>query len=116
MKTPTRLLALLIATALLPAATFAAKGDKPEKPERRNKKEKPAAASAVSFSSADKDRDGSVSESEYAAAMKSQLGEDAAKLRFGTLDKNHDGKLSSEEFGTGTADTGEKKKRRKKDQ
>lgn len=108
MKTPARLLTLVLVSALVPTFVFAAKGE-------RKKKDKDAAP-AVSFSSADKDSDGVVTESEFAAAMKSQLGEDAAKLRFGTIDKNHDGKLSKDEYDTGASDSGEKKKRRKKNQ
>lgn len=104
MKTLVRIVAVALVGTLVPSLALAAKGD-------RKKKE---AAPAVSFSAADKDNDGIVTESEYIAAMKSQLGEDSAKLRFGTLDKNHDGKLSKEEFGSG--DSGEKKKGRKKKQ
>ena len=107
MNTPTRILAAILIGTLASSFAFAAKGD-------RKKKDKETTP-AVSFESADKDANGTVTETEYAGAMKSQIGEDAAKLRFGTLDKNHDGKLSKEEYGTGSSDTGEKKKRRKKE-
>lgn len=115
MKIPTRLIAFtLIAAFALPAYGFAAKPEKPGKPERRKKDKTAAAAPAVSFTQADKDADGSVSSAEYVAAMKEQLGESAASLRFGTLDKDSDGKLSKEEFDT-TSTAPEKKKRKKKD-
>jgi hypothetical protein len=101
MKITQHLLLTCIAAAVaLPTAALAAKADR----------KKPAAT--VTFATADKDSDGSVSKSEYVAALKASLGEEAAATKFGTLDKDHDGKLTKEEYGT---DTGtEKKKRRKK--
>lgn len=108
MKTSfTRLLTLTLLAALVPTVALAAKGD-------RKKKDKNQ-PTAVDFKTADKDNDGTVTDTEYAAAMKGTLDESSAKLRFGTLDKNADGKLSSAEYAAGNASSGEKKKRKKKD-
>jgi len=60
------------------------------------------------FTAADTDGDGKVSETEYVAAVKSRMAEDAAKKRFAALDKDKDGSLSREEFGSGG---GKKKKK-----
>jgi hypothetical protein len=103
MHTPTRLLcSLIVAAAVLPVAANAAKGE-----------HKKGAHKAVSFTTADKDNDGVVTEAEYVAALKDSLGEEGAKSKFATLDKDHDGKLTKEEFGP---DSGEKKKHKKKGQ
>ena len=101
MKLTRRLLLVTIAaTIALPISAFAAKGNKktPEAP--------------PDFATVDKDGNGSVSEAEYVAAMKSKLTEDAAKAQFATLDKDKDGELSKEELAAPV----ETKKKKKKNQ
>ena len=101
MKLPCRILVTTVIAALaLPIAAQAAKG------ERKKKEPTP------SFTTVDKDGDGKISESEFAAAHE-KLGAEAAKTQFAQLDKDHDGKLSKEEFGSGDK-RGERKKARKK--
>lgn len=101
MKLPNRIVLVALATAIaLPVASFAAKGDR--------KKKEPA---GVSFATADKNSDGSVSEAEYVVAVKDKLDETSAKSRFATLDKNGDGKLSSEEYNAGNEAPKKKKKK-----
>lgn len=105
MKTASRvLIASLAAAVALPLAVHAAKGD------RKGKKDQ---TPAVAFATVDKDNDGSVTETEFVAAMKDTLGESAAKTRFATLDKDSNGKLTKEEYAAGSAEP--KKKRKKKD-
>jgi Ca2+-binding EF-hand superfamily protein len=96
--TRTLLLTAIAAAIALPTAALAAKADRKK-------------GAAVTFTTADKDNDGHVTQAEYIAALKASLGEESAKTKFGSLDKNSDGKLSKEEFGP---DATEKKKRRKK--
>ncbi|MBM3855555.1 MAG: EF-hand domain-containing protein [Verrucomicrobia bacterium] len=103
----TLLCAALVAGVVLPAGVFAAKADR--KGERRNKQNETA---AVAFETIDKNKDGFASREEFLEALKTKLGEDAARARFATLDRNADGKLSKDEYGTGEEP---KKKRRKKD-
>ena len=98
------LVSSLIVALALPAAAFAAKGDR--------KKSKDA-AEVPAFATVDKDSDESITEAEFVAANE-KLGAVAAKSRFELLDKSKDGKLSKEEYAAGA--TPEKKKRRKKDQ
>ena len=103
MKTTQRLLIATLAVAIaLPAAVFAAKGDK-----------KKNATPASTFTSVDKDSDGAITEAEFLAAEKDKLTGEAAKARFAAMDKNHDGKLTKDEF-VGTGDE-PRKKRKKKD-
>jgi Ca2+-binding EF-hand superfamily protein len=90
MKTTQRILVSSLVLALgLPIALQAAKADK----------QKPATADDA-FAKADTDKDGSVSQTEFAASMggKGGKGEERAKKGFSRLDKNGDGKLSKEEF------------------
>ena len=61
------------------------------------------------FMAADTDGDGKVSVTEYVAAMKGKLDENAAKAKFAELDKNKDKSLSREEFQAGV----EKKEKKK---
>ena len=106
MKFPNRLIiAALVSALALPCAAFAAKGDKKDKGEQ----------SGAGFSKIDKDSDGSISQSEFVAAMKDRSGgEDAAKSKFASLDKNSDGKLDKKEM---AGARGEKKGgKKKKDQ
>jgi hypothetical protein len=101
MKLPYRIvITTLVAALALPIAAQAAKGER--------KKKEPA----PSFATADKDGDGKISETEFAAANE-KLGAEAAKTQFGQLDKDHDGKLSKDEFASG-GKRGERKKPRKK--
>jgi hypothetical protein len=103
MKSTRRIIIAVLGAAIaLPVSALAAKA------ERKNKKE---TGPAVAFATVDKDTDGSISKEEFVAALKEKLGEDSAKARFATLDKDSSGKLSKEEY---AADTGEVKKRRKK--
>lgn len=97
------LLSALVATVALPIAAFAAKG---------NRKKNDA---AITFEVADKDGDGSVTQTEFVAAFKEKLGEDGAKSKFASLDKDKDGKLTKEEYGT-TGQDETPKKRKKKNQ
>src|SRR5205823_11065981 len=107
MKLYSRLILSAVPLAIaLPGAAFAAKGDR--------KKKKTEDANAVTFETADKDKDGFVTETEYVAAMSAKLDESAAKARFATLDKNADNKLSAEEYNAGN--TAEPKKKKKKNQ
>ena len=108
MKTSTRLVVAAVAAALaLTSAAFAAKGDRKEKP----------AGEARGLAKIDTDKNGSVSESEFVAAMKAKGGEEAAKTRFASLDKNSDGKLDKKELAGAKNDTeGKKPGRRKKNQ
>ena len=102
MKLPARILTIALISAIaLPLTASAAKGD------RKKKDDAPPALAAM-----DTDKDGSVSQSEFVAATKEKLGEDAAKTKFGSLDKDQSGKLSKEEL---AADGKGKKKGRKKD-
>jgi Ca2+-binding EF-hand superfamily protein len=84
--------ATVLSLVALPAASFAAKGDK--------KSDKTPAAD---FAKLDKDSDGVVTEAEYVDAMKDKLGADGAKTHFAELDKDHDGKLTKDELGAGAA-------------
>jgi hypothetical protein len=95
----------LLAALALPAATFAAKGER--------KKQKPGAEEIPAFASVDKDSNEAISETEFVTANE-KLGSVAAKARFELLDKDHNGKLSKEEYAAGA--TPEKKKRKKKNQ
>jgi Ca2+-binding EF-hand superfamily protein len=95
------LISSLIVALALPAASFAAKGDR---------KKKDTAEAAPAFASVDKDSDDSITETEFVAANE-KLGAVAAKARHELLDKNKDGKLSKEEYAAGA--TPEKKKRKK---
>jgi Ca2+-binding EF-hand superfamily protein len=107
MKVTTRLLVTTLVAALaVPAVCLAAKGER-----KRDKK-----APAATFATADKNNDGTVTQSEFVAAMKEQLGEEGAKSRFTTLDKDANGKLSKEEFEASSSDDGKKKRRNKKNQ
>ena len=63
----------------------------------------------MNFASIDKDGDGSISESEYVAALDGRAKADAAKKRFATLDKDGDGKLTKEEHAAGSKGGGKKK-------
>ena len=102
MKTPSRIIiATLVAAIAFPFAAQAAKGDRKKKDD----------STAVTFETADKSKDGTVSSEEFVAAMKDKLGEDGAKARFETLDKDGDHKLTKEEFAAGATET--KKKRKK---
>jgi Ca2+-binding EF-hand superfamily protein len=97
MKIPARILAGLLVTALaVPSVALAAKADRKNKNEGADK-------AAGAFSKADKNSDGSVTESEF-VAVRSKKGDDsAAKKQFARLDKNSDGKLTQEEFSAATA-------------
>lgn len=59
------------------------------------------------FASADTDKSGSVSLTEYQAAMKGRLDTAAAAKRFAELDKDKNGSLSQQEFNAGVG--GDKK-------
>ena len=96
------LLSALVATVALPIAAFAAKG---------NRKKNDSAA--ITFEVADKDGDGSITQTEFIAAFKEKLGEDGAKSKFASLDKDNDGKLTKEEYGTTGQDETPKKKKKK---
>jgi Ca2+-binding EF-hand superfamily protein len=89
---PILVCATVLSLVALPAASFAAKGDK--------KSDKTPAAE---FAKLDKDGDGIVTEAEYVDAMKDKLGADGAKTHFAELDKDHDGKLTKDEFGAAAA-------------
>jgi hypothetical protein len=106
-----RLVVSVVALAIALPVAFAAK---PDKKKKKDQAQNTATAPAVAFASADKDGDGVITQSEYVAAFKDSLGEDAAKVRFGQLDKNIDAKLSKEEYSVSPAST-ETKKRKKKD-
>lgn len=92
---------LLIAALALPAAAFAAKGDR----------KKAAAESGPAFATADKDSNQAISETEFVTANE-KLGSTAAKARFELLDKDRDSKLSKEEYAAAAAP--EKKRRKEK--
>lgn len=103
MKNSYRLLTLALVAALaVPAATFAAKGDRKEK-------------GGNAFTKIDTDGNGSITESEFVAANSKRGTAEAAKSKFASLDKNHDGKLDKAEL-AGAKNAGEKKGRKKKDQ
>jgi Ca2+-binding EF-hand superfamily protein len=53
------------------------------------------------FASADADKSGSISLTEYQAAMKGRLDSAAAAKRFAELDKDKNGSLSQQEFNAG---------------
>lgn len=92
MKTvPARLILLAAVILAAPLAVFAAKGESKSK----------TALPKVSFETADKDKDGSVTEAEFLAAMGENADQKRAKARFAQLDTNHDGKLSKEEMESG---------------
>ena len=104
MKMPIRLiLASLAAAIALPITASAAKAD-------RKKKDSPE----TTFATIDKDGNGVVTPEEYVGLMGKTLGETAAKARFDELDKDKNGKLTKEEFAA--SGSGEKKKRKKKNQ
>jgi Ca2+-binding EF-hand superfamily protein len=88
---PSRLILLAAVALSVPAVVFAAKGEAKPK----------AALPKVSFETADKDKDGSVTEAEYLAALGENADQKRAKARFAQLDTNHDGKLSKEEMESG---------------
>jgi Ca2+-binding EF-hand superfamily protein len=103
MKLTNRIIIAALATAIaVPAVSFAAKGERKKKSEN----------AAVTFETADKDKNESVSEAEYVAAMAGKLDETSAKSRFATLDKNSDGKLTKDEYNAGN-DEGKKKRKKK---
>lgn len=93
---------ILVAAVVLaaPVALLAAKGEAKTK----------TALPKVSFEAADKDKDGSVTEAEFLAAMGENADQKRAKARFAQLDTNHDGKLSKEEMEA----AGKKKKKENK--
>jgi Ca2+-binding EF-hand superfamily protein len=88
---PARLILLAAVVLTAPLAVFAAKGEAKPK----------TALPKVSFETADKDKDGSVTEAEFLAAMGENADQKRAKARFAQLDANHDGKLSKEEMESG---------------
>ena len=103
MKTPSRILiATLVAAIAFPLAAQAAKGD------RKNKKDD---SSAVSFETADKNKDGKISKDEFVAAMTEKLGKDGATARFDSLKKANDKELTKEEYAAATVEPTKKKKR-----
>jgi hypothetical protein len=65
------------------------------------------------FVAADTDGNGSVSKTEYLAAMKGKLETAAAEAKFAELDKDKDGSLSRQEFNAGA---GQKKDGGKSDE
>lgn len=85
---PSRLILVFAVAIAAPVALIAAKGEAKSK----------SALPKVSFETADKDKDGSVTEAEYLAAMGENADQKRAKARFAQLDTNHDGKLSKEEM------------------
>ncbi len=98
MKLNTRFVITALVSALaLPLAVSAAQGEKKGK------------GTPMNFASIDKDGDGSISESEYVAALDGRAKADAAKKRFATLDKDGDGKLTKEEHAAGSKGGGKKK-------
>jgi Ca2+-binding EF-hand superfamily protein len=97
---PSRLILVASIAIAAPVALFAAKGDAKTR----------TALPKVSFETADKDKDGSVTEAEYLAAMGENADQKRAKARFGQLDADHNGKLSKEEMEA----SGKKKKKESK--
>lgn len=97
---PSRLILVAAVVLTAPVALLAAKGEAKTR----------TALPKVSFETADKDKDGSVTEAEYLAAMGENADQKRAKARFGQLDTNHDGKLSKEEMEA----TAKKKKKESK--
>ena len=94
MKSTHRILVSTLVLALgAPIVAHAAKAER-KKPE----------AAGDAFAKADTDKDGFVSEAEFAASMggKNSKAEDRAKKAFGRLDKNGDKKLDKEEFAAAT--------------
>jgi hypothetical protein len=104
-----RVVAILVLVGLASPVAFAAKADKKKKGETAGTEAPPPA-----FAKVDKDGNGSVSQSEYVAALKSEIGEDAAKLRFGALDKNFDGQLSKDEYNSTPPEAPKEKKKKTK--
>ena len=97
---PSRLLLVASLAIVAPVALIAAKGEAKTK----------TALPKVSFEAADKDKDGSVTEAEFLAAMGENADQKRAKARFAQLDTNHDGELSKEEMEA----SGKKKKKESK--
>jgi Ca2+-binding EF-hand superfamily protein len=87
------ILTAMAVTLSLPLAAHAADGTKKKGP----------------FMAADTDGDGKVTVTEYVAAMKGKLDENAAKAKFAELDTNKDKSLSREEFQAGVEKKGKKK-------
>lgn len=91
--------ALLLSASL----TFAADGDKPQKPPggesgKGGKGGGPRGNPEEMFKKADTNGDGTLSKDEFMATPRAQEDTERAEKAFGMRDKDKDGKLSKEEF------------------